>query len=188
MIPKRDRAALPVIAFMLLFAPVIVGAGRLCAQERKIQNRPYLDDRVWHYGFLIGVNMQDLHIANSGYSYVNSSGKLEQWRADVPEYTPGFSVGVLGELMANRQPSWEKKSVTLNDILLQRRIELWGEGFAFFDLKRTNRGFVRNYEGTNHVAGAYTFDLEPQDPAWTYQIPDAEIQENTHISNKDQND
>lgn len=95
---------------------------------------------------------------------------------------------VLGELMANRQPSWEKKSVTLNDILLQRRIELWGEGFAFFDLKRTNRGFVRNYEGTNHVAGAYTFDLEPQDPAWTYQIPDAEIQENTHISNKDQND
>lgn len=101
MIPKRDRAALSVIAFMLLFAPVIVGAGRLCAQERKIQNRPYLDDRVWHYGFLIGVNMQDLHIANSGYSYVNSSGKLEQWRADVPEYTPGFSVGVLGELKAN---------------------------------------------------------------------------------------
>lgn len=95
---------------------------------------------------------------------------------------------VLGELMANRQPSWKKKSVTLDDILLQRRIELWGEGFAYFDLKRTNRGFERDYEGTNHLPGTFTFNLEPQDPRWTYQIPDTEIQENTHISNAEQND
>ena len=95
---------------------------------------------------------------------------------------------VLGELMVNRQPSWKKNAVSVDDVLLQRRIELWGEGFAYFDLKRTNKGFERDYEGTNHVPGTYTFNLEAQDARWNYQIPDREIQENTHISKADQND
>ena len=85
---------------LLLLAPMC-GAGRLCAQERKTQNRPFLDDRVWHYGFLVGMNIQDLSIANNGLPYINSNGMAEYWYADVPEYTLGFSVGILGELKAN---------------------------------------------------------------------------------------
>ncbi len=88
------------ICILILLTPVS-GAGRLFAQERKIQNRPYLDDRVWHYGFLVGVHVQDLAIMNNGLAYVNQEGGLEYWYADVPEYTPGFSVGILGELKAN---------------------------------------------------------------------------------------
>ena len=45
--------------------------------------------------------MQDLAIMNNGLAYVNQEGGLEYWYADVPEYTPGFSVGILGELKAN---------------------------------------------------------------------------------------
>ena len=88
-----------VLSALLLLAPFF-GAGRLFAQERKIQNRPFLDDRVWHYGFLVGFNIQDLRLANNGLPYINN-GIAEYWYADVPEYTPGFSVGVLGELKAN---------------------------------------------------------------------------------------
>ena len=88
------------ICILILLTPV-TGAGRLFAQERKIQNRPYLDDRVWHYGFLVGVHVQDLAIMNNGLAYVNQEGGLQYWYADVPEYTPGFSVGILGELKAN---------------------------------------------------------------------------------------
>ncbi|MBR4593598.1 MAG: PorT family protein [Bacteroidaceae bacterium] len=88
------------ICILILLTPV-TGAGRLFAQERKIQNRPYLDDRVWHYGFLVGIHVQDLAIMNNGLAYVNQEGGLEYWYADVPEYTPGFSVGILGELKAN---------------------------------------------------------------------------------------
>ncbi len=88
------------ICILILLTPV-TGDGRLFAQERKIQNRPYLDDRVWHYGFLVGVHVQDLAIMNNGLAYVNQEGGLEYWYADVPEYTPGFSVGILGELKAN---------------------------------------------------------------------------------------
>lgn len=96
----RYRFRLWAVTFMLLIAPMTWG-GHIHAQERKIQNRPYLDDRVWHYGFLVGLNIQDFAIANNGLSYINSDGVAEYWYADVPEYTPGFSVGILGELKAN---------------------------------------------------------------------------------------
>lgn len=100
MMKNRDTLRTILLSVLLLLAPVF-GAGILCAQERKIQNRPFLDDRVWHYGFLVGFNIQDLRLANNGTAYVNQNGGVEYWYADVPEYTPGFSVGVLGELKAN---------------------------------------------------------------------------------------
>ena len=92
----------------------------------------------------------------------------------------------LSKLMVKRDPSWNKTSVSVDDAVLQRRIELWGESFAYFDLKRLNRGIDRNYEGNNHLAG-YNIAVKAQDPAWTYQIPLKELQENTHISEADQN-
>lgn len=93
---------------------------------------------------------------------------------------------VLKELMENRQPSWNKSTVTVDDVLLQRRIELWGEGFAYFDLKRNNLGIDRNYEGSNHLAG-YLFTIPAFDKRWTYQIPTGEMQENSHIQDDEQN-
>ena len=93
---------------------------------------------------------------------------------------------VMKELMANRQPGWNVTSVDVEDVLLQRRIELWGEGFGFFDLKRCNKGIDRNYDGTNHLEG-YRKVVPAQDVRWTYQIPQNEIQENDLISEEDQN-
>ena len=69
----------------------------LTAQERKIQNRPYIDMRRWHYGFLFGTHVQDLEFVNNGYIHTTEEGTQESWFADVPSYTPGFTVGVLGE-------------------------------------------------------------------------------------------
>jgi hypothetical protein len=64
------------------------------AQIKKIQNRPYIDQRRLHYGILIGLHTQDLKFENNGY--ITKDG--ESWFADVASYSPGFSVGVLGEL------------------------------------------------------------------------------------------
>ena len=69
----------------------------LTAQERKVQNRPYIDMRVWHYGFLFGTHVQDLEFVNNGYLHTTEEGTQESWFAEAPSYTPGFSVGVLGE-------------------------------------------------------------------------------------------
>lgn len=68
------------------------------AQERKVQNRPYIDMRRWHYGFLFGLHMQDLEFTNNGYVHTLEDGTQELWFTDVAAYNPGFSVGVLGEL------------------------------------------------------------------------------------------
>ena len=40
-----------------------------------------------------------------------------------------------------------------NDVWWQRRVELWGEGFATFDIKRLDKGIIRSYAGTNHPSG-----------------------------------
>lgn len=68
----------------------------LCAvaQERKVQNKPYIDFRRLHYGFFVGTHLQDMEFVNNGF--VTENG--EMWYADIPNYNPGFSVGVLADL------------------------------------------------------------------------------------------
>lgn len=84
-----------VILSLLLFL-LTVG---LAAQTRKLQNRPYIDERRFHYGFLIGVHLQDMELKNNGYIDPASG---EQWYAEVDNYNPGFSVGVLGEMRLSK--------------------------------------------------------------------------------------
>ena len=40
-----------------------------------------------------------------------------------------------------------------DNVWWQRRVELWGEGFATFDIKRLEKGITRSYAGTNHPEG-----------------------------------
>lgn len=71
----------------------------LQAQEQKVQHRPYIDQRRFHWGFFFGLHMQDLELKNNGYIDPTSG---EQWYTDVDNYNPGFSVGVLGEMRLNK--------------------------------------------------------------------------------------
>ena len=77
---------------VLLMLPLLA-----IAQERKVQNRPYIDFRRLHYGFFFGLHAQDMELANNGFITENG----EQWYADVSAYNPGFSVGVLADLRIN---------------------------------------------------------------------------------------
>lgn len=81
---------------LLIFFVSLLSAGAF-TQTRKIQNRPYIDQRKFHYGFLIGMHLQDLKFVNNGFV----TGEGQSWFADVAEYSPGFSVGVLGEMYLN---------------------------------------------------------------------------------------
>ena len=89
------------------------------------------------------------------------------------------AAAALKKLMNNRDPKWDKSSVTVEDVFLQRRIELWGEGFGYFDLKRLGKGVDRTYAGNNHRTKIV---VPADDVAWVYQIPNAEIQENPLIT------
>lgn len=67
----------------------------------------------------------------------------------------------------------------LNEIYLQTRIELWGEGKAYLAMKRLKRPVVR---GSNHLfeAGA---TIQYSDPKLTFVIPQAEVLNNPNLNN-----
>lgn len=82
--------------FALYILLLVVPLGVL-AQERKVQNKPYIDYRRLHYGFFVGLHAQDMEFYNNGF--VTENG--EAWYADIADYNPGFSVGVLADLRLN---------------------------------------------------------------------------------------
>ncbi len=83
----------------LLMALLALVSGTLTAQERRVMNRPYIDQRRFHWGFMFGMQMMDMELHNNGYIDPETG---EQWYADVDNYSPGFSVGVLGEMRINK--------------------------------------------------------------------------------------
>ena len=91
---------------------------------------------------------------------------------------------VLFDLVRTRDANYVRSTRTgeslVNEILVQRRIELWGEGHRFFDLKRTNAPLNRN--GTNAIASvALIFDVAPGDVRWEFLVPRREINANPAI-------
>lgn len=97
----------------------------------------------------------------------------------------GRASTVMSELMAQRNPAWSA-SATVDEILLQRRIELWGEGFSYFDLRRTGTGINRSYTGTNHTAES-RISVEAHSNLWWFQIPQTEMDNNDFINDDEQN-
>lgn len=80
---------------------MILAGSTLCAlaQERKVQNRPFIDERRFHYGFTIGVHDQGMHLRGNGYIDPQTG---DQWVAENDKQNFGFSVGVLGEWKLNK--------------------------------------------------------------------------------------
>lgn len=68
------------------------------AQTRKVMNRPYIDQRRLHWGFHVGLHLQDIEFDNNGF--MDEAGN--QWFAEAPNYEPGFTVGILGEMMLHK--------------------------------------------------------------------------------------
>ena len=69
--------------------------------------------------------------------------------------------------------------VIQEEIWWQRRLELWGEGLAFFDVMRLNKGIDRR---NNREPYIYRFVIEPLDPVLLYCVPMSEITANRQIS------
>ena len=64
------------------------------AQQRRVQNKPFIDERLFHYGFFIGLHDQGMRLDNNGYI---DPATGDQWVAGTDRQNFGFSVGVLGE-------------------------------------------------------------------------------------------
>lgn len=94
------------------------------------------------------------------------------------------AAAVLSALIKTRDANYVTSTKTgtalLDEVLLHRRIELWGEGHRFLDLKRMNAPLNRN--GANHIASVVLlYDVAPGDVRWEFLIPRREINANTAI-------
>lgn len=114
---------------------------------------------------------------------------LIEAEADARQGLDAAAADVLYTLAVNRDPSYVRSTNTgdalLQEILVQRRAELWGEGFRFFDLKRMNQSLDRN--GSNHTStltnGLMT--MPAGDVQWQFLIPQDEINANKAIEQND---
>jgi len=89
---------------------------------------------------------------------------------------------------ANYTLSTNTGAALINEILFQRRVEFWGEGFRFFDLKRLNqpldRTTVPNYVSAS-VGGVMQIGAPSVDNRWQFAIPISEIQANPNSVQND---
>jgi hypothetical protein len=86
-----------------------------------------------------------------------------------------------------RDPEYASKATNaqefIDEVWMQRRIELWGEGFAPFDLKRLNKPVIRGYVGSNHAKNARYNTTEM--PDWlNFVIVRTEVLYNDAIDNQ----
>ncbi|CAM3678565.1 RagB/SusD family nutrient uptake outer membrane protein [Flavobacterium chungbukense] len=91
---------------------------------------------------------------------------------------------VLYDITITRNPAYtlstNSGSALINEIILQKRIELWGEGYAWFDMKRLGVALTRDYTGTNHPAFG-RLNIPAGDNKFTFQVPQAEVDANPLI-------
>lgn len=91
----------------------------------------------------------------------------------------------LGELLAERgvDPAYLSGlsgSALLDEIYLQTRIELWGEGKSYLALKRFKKSTTR---GSNHLSNVGV-TIPYDDERLTFEIPESEIQNNPFINSQ----
>ncbi len=75
----------------------------------------------------------------------------------------------------------------INELMLQKRIEFWGEGIVMFDLKRLDVSTKRGYVGTNSPT-SYRLNTDGRAPYWNFVISRGEVQNNKAIIGKNNPD
>lgn len=88
----------PTYTFITIIVLILAGKPSMQAQlNRTLQNQPYADQKMYHLGFMIGLNAQNMILTNTGVKDNNG----QAWFADIASYKPGFSVGIIGDRYLN---------------------------------------------------------------------------------------
>lgn len=61
-----------------------------------VRNLIHADNKLYHFGFILGLNTMDFNVANYGNEYTDENGKV--WYADQTSLSAGFTVGIVSDL------------------------------------------------------------------------------------------
>lgn len=146
---------------------------------------------IFQYGGQIKFWVEDLP-GVSAVCFMRASEMLlieAEARAEMGE--TATAQALLNELNKDRQPGYNCTATgdaLVEEVRLYRRLELWGEGFNFFDFKRWNVAIDRvGWEAGNTESGNAPAQIaeriEPQAAnKWRYAIPRFETQYNLGIN------
>ena len=97
----------------------------------------------------------------------------------IPSFSPeNKPLGYKSAITANSEQDFQ------DEVWLQRRMEIWGEGFSLFDILRLKKPVVR--KNTNYDPSVqYNSAAEAQ--ILIYRIPQCEMETNSGISDTDNN-
>lgn len=128
------------------------------------------------------IKFRDPTIDSGSYIYLRSSEMYYiEAEALAKSGNEASARQVLYEITITRDPAYTLSSnsgaALISEIILQKRIELWGEGCAWYDMKRLGIGLSRDYEGTNHPAFG-RFNIPAGDNRFIFQMPQAEMDAN----------
>jgi hypothetical protein len=103
---------------LLALCSLLIATG---AQAQKAQNNPYVDDKLFHFGFQLGVNFASFGVTDSELPITNPvTGETEIYHSRVSTLMPGFHVGFVTDLRLCRYlnlrfcPGMQFSSRTLN--------------------------------------------------------------------------
>ena len=68
-----------------------------------------------------------------------------------------------------------------DEVWYQRRVELWGEGFANTDTRRLNKPLVRFHDATNNYPAAFRFNMTADDGWWLMRFTTSELNTNLAV-------
>lgn len=147
---------------------------------------PYTNVKYNSYQGVIrqGLNASDIPLMRVEEMYLT--------QAEAKAMSGDFATGK--QLLENfvktyRNPSFASKATNAeelqNECWIQRRIELWGEGLAWFDVMRLHKGIDRRNDAFPSSA---VFAFEYGSPCMILVIPNDEISANRLISTSDNNE
>lgn len=92
----RIKSMLP--ALLCVVAALCAGtSGAEAKWGDPVLNRPYADLKRVHLGFSVGMHVQDLSFTHNGVLAEQGT----EWQIEVPSFSPGFCVNVMGDLRLN---------------------------------------------------------------------------------------
>lgn len=113
----------------------------------KYMNRKFLVAGATSVGDVPYMRVAEMYLIEA-----EAKARLGLETGDATQYTAARNA--LFTLVKNRDAAYvlsiNSGQALIDEIMVQRRVELWGEGFRFFDLKRLNQALDRT--GSNHTA------------------------------------
>ena len=151
----------------------------------------FADLQTW-MGDYIWMRVEEMYLnAAEAACHKGDDATAKQYLMDLmSQRDPNYSTNKTGNALATI--TTQETGSLLEEILLQRRIELWGEDGRIYTIRRLHQGFVRTAANgwpsglliPTHAAAA----ADPNSYLWVLTIPQAEFDGNENMDiNKDQN-